>query len=434
MRFFMKCPKAKLCGGCPLISVPYKQQAQKKQKQVEELVKKSGLKITVNPVVMAKEPFGYRNKVIVGFAKDREKKVYSGLYAPKSHRVINTSGCAMQPAIVNRIIDAITRMVGSMKIQIYNPKTGTGLLRHVLIRYGKETDQVMVVFVTAEKNFPSRKNLVNALRTEFPQITTILQNINPRDTSIVLQDETLLLYGKGMIEDQLGPIKIAFSPSAFYQINHDQCLVLYEMAKQSLGLTKTEAVLDTYCGVGSIGLFMADACKRVVGVEINKDAIVNARYNAQLNHIDNIRFVAEDSTKFMVDAAKRDNYYDVIILDPPRAGTTPAFIESACALKPKKILYISCDPTTQIRDLLIFRKHGYVTHQLSLVDMFPNTEHIESLCVLEYDPNVKKQQWIKPAKEFTNRPTSSKNKKIKFDSAKSVKKSGRPMKYKKNHH
>lgn len=402
----MKCPKAKLCGGCPLIAVPYKQQGEQKRKKVEELVKKSGLNIQVEPVVLAKEPSAYRNKVIVGFAKDRDKKVYSGLYAARSHQVINTSGCLMQPKLINEIIDEITKMVGSMKIQLYNPKTGTGLLRHVLIRWGKSTDQVMVVFVTSERNFPSRKNMVNALREKFPQIKTILQNINPRDTSVVLQDETLLLYGKGMIEDQLGNLKIAFSPSAFYQINHDQCLVLYEMAKKALDLNKTESILDTYCGVGSIGLFMADSCKRVVGVEINRDAIENARYNAKLNGIENIRFIAEDSTKFMIDAARRKNYYNAIILDPPRAGTTPAFIESACSLKPEKILYISCDPTTQIRDLLVFRRYGYVTKKLELVDMFPNTEHIESLCVLEYDPNVKKQKWVTPDRQFmfNNRP------------------------------
>lgn len=403
----MKCPKSKLCGGCPLITVPYKEQGRRKQRQVQELVKKSGLQIQVEPVLMAAEPAAYRNKVIVGFAKDSSKKVYSGLYAAHSHRVINTSGCLMQPKIVNEIIDAITGMVDSMKIKLYNPKTGTGLLRHVLIRYGKSTDQIMVVFVTAERNFPSRKNLVNALRTRFPQITTILQNINPRDTSVVLQDETLLLYGRGMIEDHLGNLKLFFSPSAFYQINHDQCLVLYELAKKLLNLNGKESVLDTYCGVGSIGLFMADACRRVVGVEINRDAVENARFNAEQNHIENIRFIAMDSTKFMIDAAKRRNYYDAIILDPPRAGTTREFIESACALKPAKILYISCDPSTQIRDLMFFRKYGYVTDRLHLVDMFPNTEHIESVCLLEYNPNVRKESWNKADRNFVNRNSHS---------------------------
>lgn len=378
----MKCPKAKLCGGCPLITVPYKQQGIKKQEMIQDLVKQARLKIDVEPVLMAKEPYMYRNKVIVGFAKDHARKVFSGLYAAHTHKVINTSGCLMQPKLINEIIDAITKMVGSMKIQLYNPKTRTGLLRHVLIRWGKSTDEVMVVFVTAERNFPSRKNMVRALTEQFPQIRTILQNVNPRDTSIVLQDETLVLYGKGMITDELGDLKISFSPSAFYQINHDQCLVLYQKAREMLDLQKKDSVLDTYCGVGTIGLFMADACARVTGVEINKDAVENARYNAEQNHIENIRFVAMDSTKFMQDAANRHHHYDAIILDPPRAGTTHAFIESACALNPQKICYISCDPKTLIRDLRIFKQNGYTTHTIQPVDMFPNTEHVEAVCIL----------------------------------------------------
>lgn len=380
----MKCSKAKLCGGCPLLAVPYEKQALQKRSRIADMVEKAHLHLKVGQVHMAQEPAYYRNKVIVGFAKTPDKKVYSGLYAPKSHRIINTSGCLMQPEIVNQIIDAITHMVQTMKIQLYNPKTGTGLLRHVLIRYAKQTDQVMVVFVTTKKEFPSRRNLVTALTREFPQIVTIAQNINPRDTSIVLQDETLLLYGKGMITDELCGMKIAFSPSAFYQINHDQTEVLYTLAKNMLDLKPDDTVLDTYCGVGTIGLFMADACRQVTGVEINKDAVENARYNARLNQIKNIRFVAMDSTCYMSEACRMHQHYDAIILDPPRAGTTPQFIENACALRPGKILYISCDPTTQIRDLQIFRRQGYTAKTMELVDMFPNTDHIESVVVLSY--------------------------------------------------
>lgn len=380
----MKCPKAKLCGGCPLLAVPYQKQCAQKREQIKRMVENAHLHLDVLPVHMAETPALYRNKVIVGFAKTPDKKVYAGLYAPKSHRVINTSGCAMQPKLVNEVIDEITHLVESMKIQLYSPKTGTGLLRHVLIRYAKSTNQIMVVFVTTKRDFPSRKNLVNALRTKFPQIVTILQNINPRDTSIVLQDETLALYGKGMITDDLCGLKISFSPSAFYQINHDQCEVLYNLAKDMLDLKKTDSVLDTYCGVGTIGLYMAKSCRQVTGVEINRDAVENAKYNAAQNNIRNIRFVAMDSTRYMQEAKRMHQHYNAIILDPPRAGTTPAFIKNACDLKPDKILYISCDPTTQIRDLQLFRKSGYTAKTMELVDMFPNTDHIESVVCLEY--------------------------------------------------
>ena len=355
-------------------------QADKKKKDVEVLVEKAHLKVRVGDVHMAKNDTHYRNKVIVGFAKDKGK-VYSGLYASHSHRVVKTENCIMQPKLVNEIINKITELVGSMKLELYNERTGTGLLRHVLIRWGHKTDEVMVVFVTSQKMFPSRKNMVRVLTSEFPQIKTIVQNINPRKTSIVLQDEAIVLYGNGMIHDELCGLDIAFSHNSFYQIHSEQCEVLYGLAKKMLDLKETDTVLDTYCGVGTIGLTMTDSCKKVMGVEVNPDAIENAKYNAKQNKIKNIEFVAMDSTEFMRQARKYHNHYDAIILDPPRAGTTKDFIECATALNPRKILYISCDPRTQVRDLNQFRKQGYVTNKLELVDLFPYTDHVET-CVL----------------------------------------------------
>ena len=389
----MKCPVGKLCGGCEYLPIEYAKQGALKHQAVCDLLEQNKLHLNVNPVHMAKSPVSYRNKVIYGFAKDRNKKVYSGLYVPKSHRVINSKGCKMQPRIVNEILDEITTLVDSMKIQLYSPKTGTGLLRHVMIRYAKATDQVMVVFVTAAREFPSRKNLVNALRQKFPQIKTIVQNVNSRDTSIVMQDQTLLLYGDGKITDELCDMKITFDSSSFYQIHHDQCEVLYNLAKEMLDLKPTDEVLDTYCGVGTIGLSLADACKQVTGVEINKQAIENARFNAKQNHIKNIRFLAMDSTRFMQEAARNHKPYNAIILDPPRAGTSMEFIKSACSLKPEKILYISCDPKTQARDLRQFAQNGYRGQVMELVDMFPYTKHVESLVLLTpYKPKNKKRR------------------------------------------
>lgn len=378
----MKCPVGKLCGGCEYLSIDYAKQGAIKQQEVQELVDQNKLHLKVMPPHMAKRPIGYRNKVIYGFAKDRNKKVYSGLYVPKSHRVINSKECKMQPRLVNEILDEITALVDSMKIQLYSPKTGTGLLRHVMIRYAKATDEVMVVFVTSERDFPSRKNLVNALRKKFPQIKTIVQNVNSRDTSIVMQDQTLLLYGDGKITDELCGLKITFDSSSFYQIHHDQCEELYTLAKEMLNLKPTDEVLDTYCGVGTIGLTLANSCKQVTGVEINKQAVESARFNAKQNNIKNIRFIGMDSTHFMQDAARNHKSYNAIILDPPRAGTSMEFIKSACSLKPDKILYISCDPKTQARDLRQFAQNGYRGKVMELVDMFPYTKHVESIVLL----------------------------------------------------
>ena len=380
-------------------------QAIKKKEYVEGLVEKSHLKVRVGDVLMAKQDTHYRNKVIVGFAKEKGK-VYSGLYASHSHRVVKTENCMMHPQLINEIINKITELVSSMKIELYNERTGTGLLRHVLIRWGHKTDEVMVAFVTSQKMFPSRKNMVKVLTQEFPQIKTIVQNINPRKTSIVLQDESMVLYGNGLITDELYNLKISFGHNSFYQIHSQQCEVLYALGKKMLDLKPTDTLLDTYCGVGTIGLSMSDACKKVVGVEVNRDAIENAKLNAKQNKISNIDFVAMDSTKFMEQAQKFHNHFDGIILDPPRAGTTERFIEATCSLNPRKILYISCDPRTQVRDLLKFKKCGYYTNKLELVDLFPYTDHVESVCVLE-----KKNMNFKPTKK-SQRQAQYKSKKM----------------------
>lgn len=405
----MKCKVSKLCGGCSLLAVPYEQQAKMKREQVVDLVRGSGMPLQVGEPHMALQSIAYRNKVIVGFGRDpNTKKIYSGLYAAHSHKVINTKGCRMHPDLVNQIINEITELADSMKLLIYNPKTGTGLLRHVLIRYAKNTDEVMIVFVTARPEFPSRRNMVNALRAKFPQIKTILQNVNPRDTSVVLENDTKVLYGDGTITDILCGLKITFSASSFYQIHHDQCQELYSLARTMLDLKPNQKVLDTYCGVGTIGLVMAQDCAQVTGVEINKEAVQNAMFNAKQNNISNIRFVAMDSTVFMKDARRGNMHYDAIILDPPRAGTTHIFIENACALNPEKILYISCDPRTQIRDLKLFRRHGYVGKKIELVDMFPNTDALESLILLtpmknkpgSFNKKGSSKDFQKPTKEL----------------------------------
>lgn len=377
----MKCKVSKLCGGCSYLTQSKVEQEKIKREKVENLIDKYHLKLKVQDVYMAKNDTNYRNKVIVGFAKNKGV-VYSGLYAAHSHRVCQTQDCPMHPKIVNEIIKKITELVQSMKIELYNERTGTGLLRHVLIRYGHVSDEVMVVFVTSQRNFPSRKNLVNALVKEFPQIKTIIQNINPRKTSIVLQDEAYALYGEGYITDKLCGLDISFGHDSFYQIHSEQCEVLYDLAKIKLHLEPNETVLDTYCGVGTIGLTLASSCKKVMGVERNPDAIRFAKRNAKQNKIKNIEFVNMDSTKFMKEARRYNHRFDAIVLDPPRAGTTKEFIESACALNPKKILYISCDPNTLMRDLCQFRKEGYVSNKINLVDMFPRTEHIESVILL----------------------------------------------------
>ena len=354
---------------------------EQKQAMVEELINKNHLPIKVGPIHSAALDKHYRNKVIVAFAKHKGR-VYAGQYAPHSHRVIKDGGKSLQPKIINDIIDTITELVQSMKIYLYNEQTGTGVLRHVLIRWGHATNEVMVVFVTGTNMFPSRKNMVHALRNKHPEIKTILQEVNGRKTSVVMENKPMVLYGKGTIDDILCGKRITIPATAFYQIHSQQCEVLYGLAKEKLQLTGKETILDTYCGLGTIGLSLADACKSVMGVEINKEAIHYAKINARQNHIKNMQFVDMDATAFMMEAKRYHHPYDVIVLDPPRAGTTQQFIYASTSLAPKKILYISCDPRTLVRDLKQFRRAGYVTDRLDLVDMFPRTEHVETVCLL----------------------------------------------------
>lgn len=389
----MKCKVSKICGGCNLLHLDYEKQIQEKKNNVEALLKRNRLKLQIENVYKANRIKGYRNKIIVGFAKYKGK-VVSGLYAPHSHAVVATKNCLMHPRNVDAIIGRITELVDSMKIELYNEKTGTGLLRHVLIRYASQTNQVMIVFVTAKRAFPSRRNLVNALVSEFKEIKTILQSVNPRNTSVVLENEAFVLYGDGTITDKLCGLDFTMGANTFYQVHHDQCELLYKVAKEKLQLQGQETVLDTYCGIGTIGLSLADSCKMVTGVEINADSIGFAKENAKQNRIKNARFVSMDSTRFMEEAKKHHTHFDVIVLDPPRAGTTPTFIENACALRPKKILYISCDPRSLVRDLHLFFRQGYKAKSMDLVDMFPNTTNVETVCLLTREKSVKSYAYV----------------------------------------
>lgn len=378
----MKSKKNKIHGDSYYLNIPISKQAITKKENVVKLVEDNRLKVKVGDVYTAKLNKHYRNKVIVGFAKSKGQ-VYSGLYAPGSHRVVKDSGKALQPEIINQIIARITELVQSMKIFLYNENNGTGVLRHVMIRWAHATDEVMVVFVTGTQQFPSRHNLVKVLTKEFPQIKTIVQTVNGRKTSVVIENKPFVLYGDGTITDVLCGKKITISATSFYQIHSQQCEVLYGMAKKMADLKPSDRLLDTYCGLGTIGLSLSDYCKNVTGVEINPEAIYYAKQNAKQNHAQNMEFVNMDSTEFMQEAKRFHQKYDVIILDPPRMGTTKEFIDASTSLHPRQIVYISCDPSTLVRDIKRFKAHNYVTNKIELVDMFPNTEHVEAICVLK---------------------------------------------------
>lgn len=377
------CPIYQKCGSCHLMHMNAQAQKEYKTQRVKDLCKAAGLSLRVEPILQMKQPYHYRNKIIVGFQKDKTRKIQAGFYEEFSHHIIPYKTCALHPEICDELIQEIVVLMEKMRIEPYDEDRKRGLLRHVLIRYGEVSKQIMVVFVVAQSVFPARKNIVDALLKKFPQITTVIQNVNTRATSIVLGEQERVLYGKGYIEDELCGLTFRISSKSFYQINHEQTEVLYKTATDLLQLDGTQRVLDAYCGIGTIGMSIAHKAKEIVGVEVNKDAIQDAKINAKLNQIQHIRFVCDDASTYMQKAANQKERFDIVIMDPPRSGSTDAFLKSLAMLKPKQVLYISCNPETQMRDLLVLKKLGYVSECIQPVDMFPQTEAIESIVVLK---------------------------------------------------
>ena len=375
--------KAKKCGGCPMLGLDYAEQLKQKEAAVRKLVGKYG---PVAPIRGAENPCHYRNKVISTFAAGPGGKLVSGIYAAGTHKVLPVESCLLQDEVLDTVMQAVRAAASTCRYQPYNEDKGTGLLRHCLLRRGVVSGQVMVVLVTAQPVLPGAKNFVRALLAEAEKrhvpVTTVVQNYNPRRTSVVLGEEEKVLYGKGFILDTLCGKTYALSPRSFYQINHDQTEVLYGLAVEAARLTGKEVVLDAYCGIGTIGLTASGRVKQVVGVELNRDAVHDAIGNAKHNGVKNARFFAADATEWISAAAAAGERADVIFMDPPREGSTPQFIESVARMAPKRVVYVSCNPETMARDLALLTKKGYRAEGFTPVDMFPNSEHIETVVLL----------------------------------------------------
>ena len=381
----LKCSVYKKCGVCQYINLPYEEQLRKKQKEMEKLLKKFG---KVQPIIGMKNPYYYRNKVHAVFGFDKKLGVISGTYQPGTHRIVNIPECLIEDQKSQEIIRTIRGLLKSFKIKIYDEDTGYGLLRHVLIRRGFTSGQIMVVLVLRSPIFPSKNNFVKALRKEHPEISTVVINVNDKNTSMVLGTRDIVLYGKGYIEDTLCGCKFRISPQSFYQVNPVQTEVLYSKAIEFASLTGKEIVIDAYCGIGTIGLIAAKKAKEVIGVELNPQAVKDARLNAKCNEIKNARFYEGDAGDFMIKMSEGTKSapkqkVDVVFMDPPRSGSTEAFLSSVVALSPKKVVYVSCGPDTLARDLAYLTRHGYKVNQIQPVDMFGYTEHTEVVTCLQ---------------------------------------------------
>ena len=375
------CPVADKCGGCSWINKPYVEQLKNKEKQLKELLAPF---CKVEGVIPMEHPEHYRNKVHAVFGENRYHDAISGIYEQKSHRIVPVDSCLIENAKADEIIVSIRGLLKSFHIRPYNEDTGYGLLRHVLIRTGHVTGQIMVVLVLASPILPSKNNFVKALLKLHPEITTVVINVNNRNTSMVLGDKEHVIYGKGYIEDELCGKRFRISPKSFYQVNPVQTEILYGKALEYAGLTGKETVVDAYCGTGTIGMIASDKAAKVIGVELNADAVRDARNNAKANQIRNIQFYQNDAGKFLVEMTGQGAKVDVVLMDPPRSGSTEEFMNSVAQIGPERIVYVSCNPETLVRDLKYFKKKGYRVAKGVGVDMFPFTEHVETVVLLSH--------------------------------------------------
>ena len=375
------CPVADKCGGCSWINKPYVEQLKNKEKQLKELLAPF---CKVEGVIPMEHPEHYRNKVHAVFGENRYHDAISGIYEQKSHRIVPVDSCLIENAKADEIIVSLRGLLKSFHIRPYNEDTGYGLLRHVLIRTGHVTGQIMVVLVLASPILPSKNNFVKALLKLHPEITTVVINVNNRNTSMVLGDKEHVIYGKGYIEDELCGKRFRISPKSFYQVNPVQTEILYGKALEYAGLTGKETVVDAYCGTGTIGMIASDKAAKVIGVELNADAVRDARNNAKANQIRNIQFYQNDAGKFLVEMTGQGAKVDVVLMDPPRSGSTEEFMSSVAQIGPERIVYVSCNPETLVRDLKYFKKKGYRVSKGVGVDMFPFTEHVETVVLLSH--------------------------------------------------
>nr|WP_330392033.1 23S rRNA (uracil(1939)-C(5))-methyltransferase RlmD [Acetitomaculum ruminis] len=373
------CPVAKKCGCCSFINLTNEEQLKFKQKQLEKLLSPFG---KVHMIKGMKEPYHYRNKVHAVFDRDAKGRIISGTYKKGSHDVVAVKNCLIEDKVSSLIIKDIKDMLKSFKIKTYDEDTGYGLLRHVLVRRGFATGEVMVVLVLADPIMPSKNNFVKALLKKHPEITTIVLNVNGDRTSMILGEKEHTLYGKGYIEDVLCGMRFKISPKSFYQVNSVQAEMLYKKAIDLACIEGEETVIDAYCGTGTIGIIAAPFAKRVIGVELNRDAYKDAIKNAKVNGIKNIDFYNEDAGEFMLQVAASKDRVDVVIMDPPRSGSSELFIEQLSVLSPKRVVYISCNPETLARDLKLLKKKGYKAREFWPYDMFPFTEHVETAVLL----------------------------------------------------
>ena len=374
-----KCPVAKKCSGCQLSKLSYEQQLAWKQKDVAGLLGSYG---EVSPIIPMEPPCGYRCKVQAVFRSDRSGRIISGVYQSSRNGIVGIDRCMVNDPRADEIIVGIRELMRSFKIRPWDPGTDRGFIKHVLVRIGRNTGEILVTIVGGTSMFPKKRDFVTALVKRFPAIKTVTFSVNRSPDFLTLGDHAEVLFGEGYIIDEICGKKFRISPQSFYQVNPVQTEVLYGKAMEFAAMTGKERVIDAYCGTGTIGIIASRNARDVIGVELNRDAIRDARMNARENKIRNVRFVPGDAGWFMEGMAAEGEKVDVVLMDPPRAGSDRKFLHSLLSLSPEKIVYVSCNPETLARDLAYLTKRDYLVKKMQPVDMFPVTDSVETVCLL----------------------------------------------------
>ena len=370
------------CGGCQLQHLSYEAQLRAKRAQVVDALTHIGKlpQIPVRETLRAEEPWNYRNKMQFPIGRN-SGKIVIGCFAQGSHTIINTENCHIQRAENNDLANAAREIAEQLHIPVYNEDTHKGILRHIIGRVGRSND-LMAVIVTATKQLPRAKDFVRILRERLPNLVSVHQNIQTYRNNVIMGRDTQLLWGRPTIIDSLGRLNFHISPRSFFQVNTKQAERLYEQALAYADLHGTETVIDAYCGTGTITLFLAQKARKVYGIEIVQPAILDARKNARDNHAKNVEFIVGDATAVMPALYKQGIRPDVVVVDPPRAGCTETVLRTFANMKPQRIVYVSCNPVTLARDLAILKELGYLAQEVQPVDLFPQTSHVESVCLL----------------------------------------------------
>lgn len=377
------CKAHKQCGGCSFQHVDYREQLRFKTDKVKDTIKRIGKidDVVIHDIIGMNEPLRYRNKAQYPVGM-KDGKIALGFYAARSHDIVDIEECMLQDIQSEKITKILREFISKNNISVYDETAHKGFIRHIVTKVGFKTDEIMLVVVTNGEGFPQKEQFIKEIKDNIPNVKSIIQNINREKTNVILGNKNILLYGSNVISDYIGEFKFNISANSFYQVNPIQTEVLYNKALEYANLTGCENVFDAYCGIGTISLFLSKNAKKVYGIEIVPQAIIDAKENAQINNVDNVEFIEGESEVIIPKLYSEGVMADVVVVDPPRKGCDKKLLDTIIQMQPKRVVYVSCDVGTLARDLRILEDGGYKAVEVQPVDMFPYTYHVEVVTLL----------------------------------------------------